>query len=110
MAALSGPVAGSVSVVAASGSSRTGSPAVSIGAGVNGQSATNPRYESSQDADGFNAAYLVADLTLGYRTKIFGRDVSYALNCNNLFDRLYYKGQFSYGEPRKITFRTDFSF
>jgi outer membrane receptor for ferric coprogen and ferric-rhodotorulic acid len=82
----------------------------SIGAGVNGQSATNPRYETSQDADGFNAAYLVADLTLGYRTKVFGRNVSYSLNCNNLFDRLYYKGQFSYADPRKISFRTDFNF
>jgi outer membrane receptor protein involved in Fe transport len=82
----------------------------SIGAGINGQTATNPRYETSQDSDGFNAAYLVADLTLGYRTKVFGRNVSYALNCNNVFDRLYYKGQFGYGEPRKITFRTDFNF
>jgi outer membrane receptor protein involved in Fe transport len=82
----------------------------SIGAGVNGQTATNPRYESAQDADGFNAAYLVADVTLGYRTRVFGRNVSYSLNCNNVFDRLYYKGQFGYADPRKITFRTDFSF
>jgi outer membrane receptor protein involved in Fe transport len=82
----------------------------SIAGGVNGQTKTNPRYESSQDADGFNPSYIVGDLTLGYRTKAFGRNVSYTLSCSNVADHLHYKGQFGYGDPRRITFRTDFNF
>ncbi len=82
----------------------------SIAAGINGQSKTNPRYESAQDSDGFNAGYIVGDLTLSYRTKAFGRDVSYTLSCTNIADHLHYKGQFGYGDPRRLTFRTDLSF
>lgn len=83
---------------------------LSLAGGVNGQTSTNPRYEIAFDKPDFNPSYLVADITLGYATTVFRRRVNLTLNCNNVFDRLYEKGQFGYGEPRKITFRTDFNF
>jgi outer membrane receptor for ferric coprogen and ferric-rhodotorulic acid len=83
---------------------------LSLAGGANGQTSTNPRYENAFDKPDFNPSYLVADITLGYAATVFGRRVNLTLNCNNVFDRLYEKGQFGYGEPRKITFRTDFNF
>jgi len=82
----------------------------SVAAGINGMSTTMPRVENIGDAYDFSPGFVVGDLTLGYRAKFFEREIWYTLNCNNVTDKLYQKGQFAYGEPRKITFRTTFAF
>lgn len=57
--------------------------------------------------------YMVWNLILGYRTKLFDRNVNVSLNVNNLLDKDYFRstslGSGVWGEPRTFRFaiRTD---
>ncbi len=81
----------------------------SIGLGVRHQSEFWPQSSNSSWGVVF-PAFTVCDLTLGYATKIKGRNVSFLLNVNNTFDSLYQEGRNVYGPPREFYLSTRVSF
>lgn len=71
------------------------------------------------DADGsskdeYAPSYTVCDLTLGYSSKLLGKDVRYQLNVSNLFDRYYYRAyganSVAFGEPMTWRFTATTTF
>jgi outer membrane receptor protein involved in Fe transport len=81
----------------------------SVGLGVRYQSDFWP--QSSNVSWGVRfPAFTVVDLTLGYKTRIMQRDVSFLLSVNNALDSLYIEGRNVFGPPREFAFSTRFSF
>ena len=93
---------------------------VYVGGGVNWRART---YRGTADLDGIAAtpvvdlygpSYYIVSLLAGYRTKVFNRASSIALNVGNLLDKEYYRtsavGSGSWGDPRsfRLTMTTDF--
>ncbi len=91
-----------------------------VGGGVNWRDQTF-RGNGDVDSDPATAvvpvwgpSYALYSVLAGYRTKVFNRVTSFALNVGNLFDKEYYRsagiGTGSWGEPRsyRLTIMTDF--
>jgi len=83
---------------------------VSIGAGLHGMTTTIPRAEAYQDSTWFHKGFAVADLSLGYSSKLFGYPTQYTLAVSNIFDRTYDYGNYGYGDPRKLNLSVRTSF
>lgn len=47
-------------------------------------------------------AYTVFDASLGYETKVFGRQTHFSLNGSNLADKRYVDGTYTPGVPRRV--------
>jgi outer membrane receptor for ferric coprogen and ferric-rhodotorulic acid len=56
----------------------------------------------------YTPAYVLANFTAGYRTRLFSRPTTFNLNVNNVFDKTYFRsrsiGAGSWGEPRNFRF------
>lgn len=81
----------------------------SIGCGVRYSSQVEPRSVDLTTLM-YNPAFTVIDAMVGYRTKIAGRQTSFTLNLENLFDKVYYEGNTGAADPRKISLRVGLSF
>ncbi len=47
-------------------------------------------------------SYVVLDASLGYETKVFGRQTHFSLNGSNLSDKRYVDGTYTPGPPRRV--------
>lgn len=73
----------------------------SVGVGVRYQSSFQP--QSSNSAWGLEfPGYTVGDLVLGYDTRLWGRNVAFTLNVDNVTNSTYIEGQRVFGPPREF--------
>jgi iron complex outermembrane receptor protein len=73
----------------------------SIGVGVRHQSSFWPQASNSAWGVIF-PAYTVGDLSLGYDTRLWRRQVGFILNVNNVTNSTYIEGQRVFGAPREL--------
>ncbi|HEY0944723.1 MAG TPA: TonB-dependent receptor plug domain-containing protein [Opitutaceae bacterium] len=73
----------------------------SIGAGVRYQSSFMPQGSSVNWGLVF-PGYTVGDLVLGYDTRLWGRNVAFTLNVDNVTNSTYIEGQRVFGAPREF--------
>lgn len=75
---------------------------LSLGAGVRGQSKSDPRF-NDQDLPELYPGYAVVDLNARYPFKVGDRTYRLGLVVSNAFDKLYFSGVFAYNTPRRIS-------
>lgn len=81
----------------------------SVGVGVRHSSEVEPRATDLTSLM-FNPSFTVFDVMVGYQTKLGGKPVSFALNVENLADKLYFEGNTAAADPRKISLRVGVGF
>ncbi|WP_438483318.1 TonB-dependent siderophore receptor [Oleiharenicola lentus] len=81
----------------------------SVGLGVRYQSDFFPQSSNANWGVKF-PAFTVCDLTLGYKTKLINRDVTFTLNVNNVLDSTYIEGRNVFGPQREFYLSTRLSF
>ena len=81
----------------------------SIGFGVRYQSGQSPANSDANWGLQF-PGYTVADLQLGYATKLRARPLSFQLGVTNLLERDYITGNRVFGAPREFTLTTRLQF
>lgn len=81
----------------------------SAGLGVRYSSEVEPRATDSTTSI-HNPAYTVVSALVSYQTRLANRRVTFSVNADNLFDKLYYEGDTSASDPLKIFFKTRVEF
>ena len=81
----------------------------SVGFGVRYQSGQSPTNSDTNWGLQF-PGYTVADLQLGYGTRLRERPVHFQLGVTNLLDKSYFTGNRVWGPPREFTFTTRLQF
>lgn len=81
----------------------------SLGLGIRYVSEVEPRATDSTTLL-FNPAFTVVSGLVSYKTRLIGRDTTFSVNVDNLFDKIYYEGNTGVSDPRKIFFKTSVAF
>jgi iron complex outermembrane receptor protein len=81
----------------------------SVGLGIRYVSKVEPRATDSTTLL-FNPAFTVVSGLVSYKTQLLGRETTFSVNVDNLFDKLYYEGNTGVSDPRKIFFKTSVAF
>jgi outer membrane receptor protein involved in Fe transport len=81
----------------------------SVGVGVRYQSEQSPTNSDANWGLEFSS-YTVADLQLGYATKLRDHPVHFQLGLTNVLDKTYVTGNRIFGPPREFTFTTRVQF
>lgn len=75
------------------------------------------RYQSSEMPSAYDSnwgllfpSFYVADVTLGYKTKIHGKRTEFLFGVTNVLNHTYFEGNRLYGAPREFSLTTRFSF
>lgn len=79
------------------------------GLGVRYSSQVEPRATDSTTLL-YNPAFTVVSALVSYRTRVTNHALTFSLNVDNLFDKLYYEGNTGASDPRKIFFKANVSF
>jgi outer membrane receptor for ferric coprogen and ferric-rhodotorulic acid len=80
-----------------------------VGLGVRYQSSQSPAYSDANWGLLF-PSYTVADLVVGYSTKIGGNAITFQLGVSNLTNKSYWTGNRVWGPPREFSLVTRYQF
>jgi len=81
----------------------------SIAGGIRYSSEVEPRATDLTSLM-YNPAYTVGDVMIGYRTRLGNRPTQFALNVQNVFNKVYYDGNTGAASPRKFALTTRIQF